>query len=177
MLVGNKINLRIMEKKDMPIVKEWVNDIDFIGDFEPITQETIIDLEKQYESLTEGQWFFIEKKDSIKIGYVAYFLTGVSKQTEIGYALIPDERRKGYGTEAIQIIIDYLFLSKSINRIQAEINPNNIGSQRVLEKAGFVKEGILRESFYSRGEWRDTAIFSVLREEWKEPKILTKANL
>ncbi len=55
MLIGNKINLRIMEKKDMPIVKEWVNDIDFIGDFEPITQETITDLEKQYESLTEGQ--------------------------------------------------------------------------------------------------------------------------
>lgn len=75
------------------------------------------------------------------------------------------------------MIVDYLFLSKSIIRIQAEIHPDNIGSQRVLEKAGFVKEGILRKCFFSRGEWRDTAIFSVLREEWKEPKILTKANI
>lgn len=165
-----------MEKKDMPLVKDWVNNIDFIGDFEPITQETLTEIEKQYESLTEGQWFFIEKKDGTKIGYVAHYLTG-SKQTEIGYALHPNERSKGHGTEAIQILLDYLFLSKSIKRIQAKINPNNIGSQRVLEKAGFVKEGILRKSFYSRGEWRDTAIFSVLREEWKEPKILTKANI
>lgn len=176
MLIGNKLNLRIMEKKDMPILKEWVNSIDFIGEFEPLTQETITDLEKQYESLTEGQWFFIEKKDGMKIGYVAHFISG-SKQTAIGYALLPNERRKGYGTEAILMIVDYLFLSKSIIRIQAEIHPNNIGSQRVLEKAGLVKEGILRKSFFSRGEWRDTAILSVLREEWKEPKILTEANI
>ena len=165
-----------MEKKDMPLVKDWVNNSEFIGEFEPITQETITDLEKQYENLNEAQWFFIEKKDGMKIGYIAHYIAG-SKQTEIGYTLDPNERRKGYGTEAIQIILDYLFLSKSINRVQAKINPKNIASQRVLEKSGFVKEGILRKSFFSRGEWRDTAIFSVLREEWKEPKILKKANI
>ena len=62
MLIGNKINLRIMEKEDMPIVKDWVNNSEFVGDYEPITQETLIEIEKQYENLTEGQWFFIEKK-------------------------------------------------------------------------------------------------------------------
>ena len=58
MLVGNKINLRIMEKEDMPIVRDWVNNGEFVGDFEPITQETLPEIEKQYESLNEGQWFF-----------------------------------------------------------------------------------------------------------------------
>jgi RimJ/RimL family protein N-acetyltransferase len=42
----------------------------------------------------------------------------------------------------------------------------------VLEKAGFTKEGVIRKSFFSRGVWRDTAMFSVLRDEWKEPKVL-----
>jgi len=50
----------------------------------------------------------------------------------------------------------------------------NRASQRVLEKAGFKKEGALRKSMFVRGEWVDTYVYSILREEWKEPKILTK---
>jgi RimJ/RimL family protein N-acetyltransferase len=43
-----------------------------------------------------------------------------------------------------------------------------------LEKVGFKKEGTLRKNFFVRGEWRDAYLYSILREEWKEPKILTK---
>jgi RimJ/RimL family protein N-acetyltransferase len=93
---------------------------------------------------------------------------------EIGYDLIPSERGKGYGTEAVQIIVDYLFLTKNIVRIQAVTNVDNIRSRRVLEKAGFIKEGTLRRVSRIGQEWGDALIYSVLREEWKEPKILTK---
>lgn len=72
------------------------------------------------------------------------------------------------------MIVDYLFLSKDIVRVQAETHPENLASQRILIKAGFQKEGIIRKSFFSRGVWRDTALYSVLKEEWKEPKIITK---
>jgi RimJ/RimL family protein N-acetyltransferase len=71
-------------------------------------------------------------------------------------------------------MVDYLFLSKNIVRIQAETHPQNIASQRVLEKAGFTKEGVLRQSFFSRGVFRDTVMFGILRKEWKEPRILKK---
>jgi hypothetical protein len=57
-------------------------------------------------------------------------------------------------------------------RIQAETHPGNLASQRVLEKVGFKKEGLIRQSFFSRGVYRDTAMWSILRSEWKEPKIL-----
>jgi len=152
-----------------------VNDIGFMGEYEPISQGTKADLERQYEKLTEGQWSFVEKKDGTKIGYVAHFITH-GKLTAIRYSLVPSERSKGYGSEAIETIVDYLFLSKNVVRIQAEIHPRNVASQRVLEKAGFKKEGILRKAFFSRGEWRDTAMLSILREELKEPKILTKTT-
>jgi RimJ/RimL family protein N-acetyltransferase len=46
----------------------------------------------------------------------------------------------------------------------------------VLEKADFKKEGVLRKSAFIRGEWRDLLLYSILREEWKEPKILTKTK-
>jgi len=50
----------------------------------------------------------------------------------------------------------------------------NVASQKVLEKNGFKKEGTIRKSFFAKGEWRDMLLYSILREEWKEPKILTK---
>ena len=95
---------------------------------------------------------------------------------EIGYSLVPDERRKGYCSEAVEIMVDYLFLSKDIPRIQAHTDIENVASQKVLEKAGFKKEGILRKESFFRGEWRSSCVYSILREEWKEPKILTRAE-
>jgi len=95
---------------------------------------------------------------------------------EIGYAMLPSERNKGYGTEAISIIVDYLFLSKQLERIQATTDVTNQPSQRVLEKNEFKKEGIIRKAGFIRGQWRDEYLYSILREEWKEPKILTKTS-
>ena len=62
------------------------------------------------------------------------------KQFEIGYGVIPSERGKGYATEAAMMLVDYLFLSKDIVRIQADTTEGNISSQRVLEKVGFKRE-------------------------------------
>ncbi len=50
----------------------------------------------------------------------------------------------------------------------------NMASQRVLEKAGFRKEGVVRKRIFVRGNWRDEFLYSILREEWKGPKILAK---
>jgi [ribosomal protein S5]-alanine N-acetyltransferase len=169
------VNLRIMEKEDLLVMHEWLNSLVFAGEYEPVSQETKTDLEHHYDKLAEGQWFFIQKKDGSKIGYVTHFAMS-GKLTTIGYALVPDERSKGYGSEAVKIIVDYLFLSKDTGRIQAHINPQNVASEKVLKKAGFRKEGIVRKCVFSRGEWRDLALYSILREEWKEPKILTKTT-
>jgi len=73
-------------------------------------------------------------------------------------------------------MVDYLFLAKDIVRIQAHIDQRNIASWKVIEKVGFKKEGTIRKSFFARGEWRDMLVYRILREEWKEPKILTKTT-
>jgi RimJ/RimL family protein N-acetyltransferase len=101
-------------------------------------------------------------------------LAPYGKTLEIGCALLRGERGKGYCTEAAKIIVDYLFLSKDVACIQATTDVGNAASQKVLERAGFQREGILRKRFFGNGGWRDIVMFSILREEWKEPKILTK---
>jgi RimJ/RimL family protein N-acetyltransferase len=77
----------------------------------------------------------------------------------------------------VEVMLDYLFLSKNLERIQATTDVNNLVSQKVLEKAGFQREGIIRKSSFIKGKWRDRCLFSILREEWREPRILIKAAL
>ena len=174
MLEGKNINLRVEEKEDIRLVAEWLNDPDYWGEYLPLIQQSRTELEKGYDANPpETKWFIIEKKDGSKIGSIGYFLT-TGNLLEIGYSLIPSERGKGYCTEAAKILVDYMFLSKSIPRIQTHTDVRNVASQKVLEKTGFKKEGVVRRSIFFRGEWRNMILYSILREEWKEPKILTK---
>ena len=173
MLEGKNVNLRIWEKEDLKLITEWVNDPDFFGESMQLMQVSGAEEEKYYDNLPpETKFFFIEKKDGSKVGAIWHYEEG--RLLEIGYAMVPSERGKGYCSEAARIIVDYLFLSKEIVRIQVHTNVRNVASQRVLEKAGFKNEGVVRKSSFVRGEWRDRYLFSILREEWKEPKILTK---
>jgi len=177
LLEGKAINLRVMEKEDLPLFAEWINKPEFIGEYNPLRQISRTEIEKGFEksSLEQGE-FIIEKKDGSKIGYMWHFTSvhPAVKLLEIGYFLVPSERGKGYCTEAVNIMVDYLFLSKNIIRIQAHTELRNIASQKVLEKVGFEKEGTIRKSIFNRGEWRDANLYSILKEEWKEQKILTK---
>jgi len=179
LLEGKNVNLRIMEKEDLPLITEWCNNIEFGGEYLRPLQMSRAEIEKSGEStLFETKVFIIEKKDGSKIGFFWHFnmLAPYAKMQEIGYGLVPSERGKGYCTEATQLMVDYLFLSKDIARIQATTHTKNVASQKVLENVGFKREGTLRKTALIRGEWTDMFIFSILREEWKEPKILTRTE-
>lgn len=172
MLEGNLINIRVLEKEDLPTVKTWTNDPKFGGEFEPLEQDSLDGMEKWYNNLgPKEKWFIIQKKDSTKVGLIMH--TPEGPHYTIGYTVLPSERGKGYCTEAVKILVDYLFLSTTTVRIQAGTSPENKTSQRVLEKAGFTKEGVKRKCVYARGKWHDEVVYSILREEWKTPRIVT----
>jgi len=173
-LEGKNLNLRIVEKEDLPLLQGWWNDPEFAGIYNPLdAQQSKIEVEKQYEKLgSEKAWFLILKKDGSKIGFLGMGVLGI--WWEIGFVLIHSERGKGYGTEAVQIAVDYLFMSKGIVRIQAGTLIDNVASQKVLEKVGFKREGRIRKAIFSWGNWVDLYLYGILREEWKEQKILTK---
>ena len=173
MLEGHVVNLRVMEREDVPLIVEWASNPDFGGEFEPLEQVSGHEISKWLDGLSSDEkWFFIEKKDGVKIGQIMYAPLG--RHFVTGYRMLPAERNKGYTTEAVKIIVDYLFLTRDIIRIQAETNPKNIASWKVLEKAGFIKEGVRRKSVFIRGKWHDGVLYGILREDWREPKIFTK---
>jgi RimJ/RimL family protein N-acetyltransferase len=176
LLEGRTVNLKIVEREDLPLLTEWRNTPEISGEFMFREQKSRAEAEKEFDNRApDSKTFFIEKKDGTKIGWIGHFLNG--RLLEIYYYLLPSERRKGYGTEAIVIMVDYLFLSRDLTRVQATCDPDNIASQRVLEKAGFKREGIIRKVGYNVGRIVDDCLYGIIREEWKEPKILTKTRI
>jgi RimJ/RimL family protein N-acetyltransferase len=179
MLKGKRVNLRVVEREDLDLLVKWFNNSEFVGEYQDFPAQTPKHLlEKQVlePKTPELEWkhFIIEKKEGTKIGWIAHYIGSPNfGWIEIGYAIIPSERGKGHGTEAIQLMVDYLFLTKDIKRIQAVVNVDNLSSQKALEKAGLKREGRLRKALWVRGLWKDAYIYSILREEWKEPKLLT----
>jgi RimJ/RimL family protein N-acetyltransferase len=180
LLLGKNVNLRVMEREDADFLAESINDIDFDSEFLPVRQTSKAEVMRKFDNppqvalVCERQRFIIEKKDGTRVGTIAYWLAQPERFMEIGYDVVREERGKGCGTEAVQLIVDYLFLSKDIVRIQALTDARNKASQRVLEKAGFKREGTLREAGFVRGHRTDAYVYGVVRQEWKEPKILTK---
>ena len=172
-LEGKNVNLRVVEKEDLPLAAEWENNLGFIGEYNPLRQLSKGEIEKNYDKLgSEEKWFLIEKNDGSKIGSIGN--SPVRGYWEIGYVLIPSERGKGYCAEAVQLMVDYLFLSRDTVKIQAATHVDNIASQKVLERTGFERDGLMRKEMLVWGKWADGYLYSILREEWKEPKILIK---
>lgn len=91
-----------------------------------------------------------------------------NRRCEIGYALASKHWGQGYATEALRAIIRYGFDALDLNRIEADIDPRNIGSARVLEKLGFRKEGYMPERWIVFGEFADTVNYGLLRRYWDE---------
>jgi [ribosomal protein S5]-alanine N-acetyltransferase len=89
------------------------------------------------------------------------------KNGELGYIVHPEYWGKGVASEAAQKVIELGFKHFQLHRIQATCDPNNIASSRVLEKIGMTKEGVMRENLLLKSGWRDSAIYSVLENEFK----------
>ena len=176
LLEGRSIRLKLRDKEDLDFFLDFWNNLDYYGDYEPIMEQmTRAEAEKQLADASKTAYFIIQKKDGTNIGLIVHFGQSSGSIT-IGYAIEPAEHGKGYGTEALQLMVDYLFLAKEIHRVQANTDPDNKASQRLLEKVGFKREGVSRKSSFVRGQWRDEYHYSILREEWKEPKILTRTE-
>jgi RimJ/RimL family protein N-acetyltransferase len=174
LLQGKNIRLKLGDKEDLDFFVGFWNNLDYYGEYEPIMEQmTRAEAEKRLADVSNKAYFMIQRKDGTNIGLTVYFGQSSGSIT-IGYAIEPSEHGKGYGTEALQLMVDYLFLAKEVHRVQADTDPENKVSQHILEKVGFKNEGVSRKSSFVRGQWRDEYHYCILREEWKEPRILTK---
>lgn len=108
-------------------------------------------------------WAITQKGDDKLIGSIAIWrLDKENYRGEIGYVLHPAWQGKGIMQESIKAVTDYGFREMKLHSIEANINPGNMSSQRVLERTGFVREAYFRENYYYQGQFIDSAIYSLL---------------
>lgn len=106
-------------------------------------------------------------EDGALIGNCTLFrLDEESRKAEIGYGLLGSAFGKGYMNEALISLLEYGFSTLNLNRVQAEIDPKNTNSAKSLERIGFSKEGVLRESCIANGAISDSALYGLLQSEW-----------
>jgi RimJ/RimL family protein N-acetyltransferase len=109
--------------------------------------------------------------DGARVGFVSWFRVPTGNTVycvEFGISLWPDERGKGHGAAAQLALARYLFAHAPINRIQAVTEVDNIAEQRALEKAGFIREAVMKGRTFRDGVWRDEVLYRMLRSELPE---------
>lgn len=114
------------------------------------------------------QWGIAERTTDALIGTCT--LAGMSPEhgrAEVGFALRQDVWGRGYATEALGALVRLAFTDLRLRRLDADADPRNVASIRVLERVGFRREGLQRERHVMNGEVQDAVLFGLLRREWE----------
>ena len=108
-------------------------------------------------------------KDERLIGTLTLFVLGPPRGGEIGYALAPAFHGRGLASEALRLAIGYAFEALGLARIEADVDPRNEASWRLLERLGFRREALLHDRCRRGDEVGDAAIYGLLRADWDPP--------
>jgi [ribosomal protein S5]-alanine N-acetyltransferase len=110
-------------------------------------------------------WAITLKPNNKLLGIIGHYrIKWEHYRSEIGYMLLPEAHGKGIATEAIKLIVDYGFEKMNMHSLEAIIDPDNLGSAKVLEKNGFIKEAHFKENEFYNGKFIDSVIYSLLKK-------------
>ena len=176
MIQGERVRLRAIEKDDLPKFVRWMNDPEVI-EFLLISSPLSMAMEEKWferqvaippnegqvlaiEALVDGNW--------VHIGNVGiHNVEPVHLNAEFGIVIgEKDYWNKGYGTEAARLALKHGFENLNLHRIFLNVYENNHRGIKAYEKAGFVKEGVLREAIFKNGRYLNVIIMSMLHSEW-----------
>ncbi|MGR5881054.1 GNAT family N-acetyltransferase [Bacillus paranthracis] len=115
------------------------------------------------------RWVIADKKSNQYIGDIGVFdFEPVHNRVEIGFKLQPAYWNRGIMSECIQKVLEFAFIQKKYNRIEALVDSRNISCQILLQKNGFTLEGTLREYEFENGYYVDLQSYSILKREFVE---------
>jgi ribosomal-protein-alanine N-acetyltransferase len=101
------------------------------------------------------------------IGYTVLNYTPYGKLTHLGYLLKQKYWNKGYATEALKRLLEFSFIENNVYRIHTGCLKENIGSEKIMQKCGFIKEAEFKEYEFHDGKLKDRVEYRILMNEWK----------
>ena len=182
MLQGKRVRLRALDTPDLPYFVTWLNDpevIEFLTIYQPLSLSQEVDWFQKalsgprdeiplgIEVLVEGKWKLVGNISFHKVNWL-------DRSTEVGIFIgEKDCWNKGYGREAMQLMVQHAFDHLNMNRVFLRVYANNLRGIASYRRVGFIEEGRLRQAVYKNGQYVDVLIMSILHSEWnavKDPK-------
>jgi RimJ/RimL family protein N-acetyltransferase len=171
--MSDRISLRPFLDEDLPFLERLAVDPDALGPFEWAGFTDARARRRRWEAdgyvgPTSTALAVVRPDDGV-IGIASWEARTrggpVGACYEIGLALLPEHRGRGWGTVAQRLLVGHLFRFTLANRLEAQTDAENIAEQQALERIGFRREGVLRGVRFRHGRWRDMVIYGLLRAE------------
>jgi len=175
MICGDRVRLRGVEREDIPLFVQWLNDPEVIENLSLYLPISTADETRWFEKLAdrppEEKPLAIEVKTEQGWRLVGnsgfHNIEWPNRAAEIGI-FVGDKSLwdQGYGTETVRLLLRHGFETLNLNRIFLRVHEPNKRAARAYEKAGFVREGCMRQAVFKHGRYQDVLLMSVLRSEW-----------
>ncbi len=172
-LVGERVYLRPLDREDLIHIRRWANDPELrrlTGEVKPMTEAGADAFFDKVNRQDDRVWFIVALKENDEpIGEAGLLRIFPPWRTTdlsiiIGEA---DARGKGYGSEAIALLLDYAFGYLNFHRVAIGVVGFNTDALRFYEKAGFRKEGLQRDGYYHDQDYHDFVMMSILEDEFR----------
>lgn len=174
-LIGNGIYLRSLEEPDAAAKLELnMRNRAFFETYLTTRTEEFYTFDYQLNSIKSNLTsmeqdyeyvfgvFVVDSGDLIGVISLTEVARGPLQSCWLGYYMDKEQNGRGYTTQAVQLALDYAFQVLKLHRIEAGVMPHNAGSIRVLEKAGFEKEGLSKKNVLINGKWEDHLHFAIV---------------
>jgi RimJ/RimL family protein N-acetyltransferase len=171
---GQRVWLRPLERDDLDVSLGAVNDreiselVGFPGPISKAMSQRFFD-EDVLKNHGERAFFFAicELGSTDLIGQCGFHDVHRGLRADVGIFMLPEYVGRGYGTDAMNALVDYGFGALGLERIGLHVSPGNDRAIRSYEKSGFSHEGRLRSFRHQRGELADDIVMSIVRTDWE----------
>ncbi|UCC62697.1 MAG: GNAT family N-acetyltransferase [Anaerolineae bacterium] len=173
-LLGQRVYLRPSEEDDLVCVRKWANDSEvrrLTGEVTPMSQADAEEFLERVRSDENRLWFVVVLKEGDRAIGEAGLLRMFHPWRTTDLSLIIGEKDawgRGYGSEAIQLLLDYAFGYLGFHRVAVGVAGFNERAIRFYEKVGFRREGVQRDGYYYDYEYHDFIMMSILEHEFRE---------
>ena len=169
--MDDDVALRLVAEADLPLVERLTQDPESAGEFAWLGWYKLTRFRRWWAEnrlIGDDIGVLMVVRDDERLGFVTWYKVSSTPGCyywNIGIALLPEARGKGYGTRAQRMLAQYLFKHTTVQRVEAATEVGNVAEQRALEKAGFTREGVLRSTSWRDGTYRDGVWYSMLRTD------------
>jgi len=169
--MDDEVTLRPLAEADLAILERLTQDPAATGEFAWMGWHNLARYRRSWADsrlISDDDGILMVVRGADRLGIVSWRKvpsTPACHYWNIGIALLPEARGKGFGTQAQRLLARYLFAHTTVQRIEAATEVGNVAEQRALEKAGFTREGVLRSVGWRDGAYRDGIWYSMLRTD------------